>query len=188
MLKKIIAFFMCLALALTFTGCKAEELRPEEYISEAALTQCRIKVMANQRFYNDVFVLGHLKVDEGKKFKKDGKTYAPVVDGLYHSYQDLKNDLDQTYTNDCVDKILKTYDCYIDIDGKLCFDMSFSDNVEKGIKYVLGDKHEPELEDINGNVYEIEFYFVCGKKDEMHTFEFVKEDSSYLLTELTQVH
>lgn len=187
-MKKIIAFVLCFAIVFLFAGCKADELRPEEYISEAALTQCRIRVMANQRFYNDVFVLGHLKVDESKKFEKDGKTYAPVADSLYQNYQELKDDLSQTYTSECVDRILKTYNYYADVDGKLCFDMSCSDKAEKGIKYVLGDKHEPELEDINGDVYEIEFYFVCGKKDELHTFEFVKQDSAYLLNELTRVH
>lgn len=186
-MKKIIAFVLCFAIVFLFAGCKADELRPEEYISEAALTQCRIRVMANQRFYNDVFVLGHLKVDESKKFDKDGKTYAPV-DDLYHTYQELKDDLSQTYTSECVDSILSTYDFYKDIDGKLCFDLSCSDKIKKGTKYVLGDKHEPELEGTDGNVYEIEFYFVCGKKDEMHTFEFVKVDSAYLLKELTQVH
>lgn len=188
MLKKTTAFLICLIMLLLLSGCKSEEIRADEYISEAAVTQCRIKVSANQRFYNDIFVLGHLKVDESKKFEKDGKTYAPVTDSLYHSYQELKDDLAQTYTPECVDNILKTYNYYADIDGVFCFDLSCKDKVKKGIKYVLGTKHDPELEDVNGDIYEVEFYFVCGKKDELHTFNFVKSGSSYFLTELTRVH
>ena len=49
-----------------------DEFDPDEYVGEGLLTLFGIEVDNNQYFYNEVFVLGHLKVDESKSVKKDG--------------------------------------------------------------------------------------------------------------------
>lgn len=187
-LKKTISLFFCV-LILIFSLCSCEdEFDPDEYIGEGLLTQFSILVDANQHFYNEVFVLSHLPVNEDESFEYEGKTYAPVNDTLYTSYDKLIEHLNGIYTEEAVEDILENYDYYRDIDGKLCFDMAYADSAKKGVKWERDPEWKPELEGKKDGMYTVEFGFKCGQKDEIDEFDFVRTDAGNRLTKLQYVN
>lgn len=184
-MKRIIA--LAAVIMLFFTACGKDEFDPETYISPGQLSRYGMMVDTNQMMYNDVFVLGHLDIDESAVFKKDGKTYAPVKSDIYKSYDILKGVLETVYTDECVKDILETYDFYKDIDGVLCYDMSDADNTRTGTKWVRNPDIEAEVEEKEDGRCVLEYRFDCGKKDEIDEFEFVNTDKGYRLTALQYV-
>jgi len=185
-LKKLIIIpFICLT--LLFASCESGEFDPEKYVGEGLRTAFGAIVDSNQHFYNDVFVLGHLKADESKAVKKDGKTYAPVTDKEYAGYDELVSALKATYTDDCVTQILDNYDCYTDIDGKLYVDTNKDYTERKGVKWDRDRGVEAEFEGKTENSFTMEYRFTCGKKDELDEFTFVRVENGYRLTELQYV-
>jgi hypothetical protein len=187
-MKKFICLTLCLITALFFlTSCGEDEFDPDKYIGESLQSQFQVLVDANQDFYNNVFVLGHLPVDEKKTVEKDGKTFAPVTDSIYKTYDLLLNGLKGVYTEDAVADILDNYDYYTDIDGKLYFNMEFDGAAKKGVKWERDPAEGQELEKKTEDSYTLEFGFVCGKKDEWDEFTFVRTDLGYRLTKLQYV-
>ena len=186
-MKKRLIIPLLLCLALVLSACGMDAFDPDEYVGEGLLTLFGIEVDNNQYFYNEVFVLGHLKVDESKSVKKDGKTYAPVTDKRINTYDELKRLLSEIYTEDAVMDILENYDFYKDIDGKLYYDLSDKDNTRKGYKWERMKDVAPEIESREENTYVMEYKFACGKKDELDEFTFVRTENGYRLTKLQYV-
>ncbi len=187
-MKRIIAALIALITVFTlFASCGSKEFDADKYISESLLVAFKLLVNSNQDFYNNVFVLGHLKVDEKKAFEKDGKKYAPVVDKKYASYQALVDSLKITYTEDCVSRILADYPVYSDIDGVFCYNLTDGKIVTEGRKWVLDPEKKPELEGKGADYYIVEYRFTEGKHDELDEFKFVRSGTQYRLDELQYV-
>ena len=183
-MKKVICLLFSVIMIASCCACqRMDKLDPDEYISEAALTQCTTLLVANQRLYNEVFVLSHLTTDDDNTFEKDGVTYAPVNDSRYSSYSDLVNEIKSIYTEELAEDILDKYNYYKEIDGVFCFDTSCEEKIKEGRKWEYSNKNEIELEGKDGDSYTLEFYFVCGKRDCRQEFDFIKTDSGYKLTE-----
>lgn len=185
MLKKAICLLFSFLIIISLCACTEKEavVNPDNYISDAAVTQCGTIIDSNQMLYNEVFVLGHLSVDEKKSIEKDGKKYAPVTDNRFSSYADLADLVNMLYTEDCAKSILKTYNYYKDIDGVLYYDLSCKEKIQSGLKWERSSDEEVELEKKIDESYTLEFFFVSGKKDCRQEFVFVKTDSGYRLTE-----
>ena len=196
-MKKCGALLIALAMAFALCACESNtiekdgEFNPDSYISEAQLSIFINYVNLNQEFYNDVFVLGHLEADTENTFEKDGKTWAPVTDTKYKSYDELVEALYGTYTDEAAQKILSDYPIYADVDGKFCYDMSNEENVKTGKKWVLNTDGEIELEEKSEDSYTVEFRFTCDRHKEIDEFTFVhineKVNDGYRLTELHEV-
>ncbi len=185
-MKKLILIPL-ICLTLLFAACGYDEFDPEKYVGDGLRTAFGVIVDQNQHFYNDVFVLGHLKANEKKAVKKDGKTYAPVTDSEFGSYDELVSALKATYTDDCVTQILDNYDCYIDIDGALFVDTDADYTSRKAVKWERDPAFEAEFEGKTENSFTMEYRFTCGKKDELDEFTFVRVENGYRLTELQYV-
>ncbi len=186
-MKKRLVIPLLLCLAAVLCSCEADEFNPDKYVGDGVLAVFGVLVDQNQIYYNDVFVLGHLEIDESKTVEKDGRTYALVTDKKYTSYEELKSRMLATYTEDCVNDILENYDIYRDIDGKLYYDLSDKDNVRKGYKWERVREQAPEFEGKTEKSYTMEYKFVCGKKDELTEFTFLRVNQGYRLTKLQYV-
>ena len=187
MKKRLVVLPLLLCLAIALCSCEIDEFDPDKYVGEGVLAAFGVLVDQNQIYYNDVFVLGHLEIDENKTVKKDGKTYALVTDDKYASYEELKSRMLATYTPDCVNDILDNYDFYRDIDGALYYDLSDKDNTRQGYKWERVREEAPEFEGKTDNTYTMEYKFVCGKRDELTEFTFLRVDQGYRLTKLQYV-
>lgn len=196
-MKKFTALFVALVMAFGLCACESNtiekdgEFNPDSYISEAQLSIFINYVNLNQEFYNDVFVLGHLEADTENIIEKDGKTWVPVTDTKFKSYDELVEALYGTYTDEAAEKILSDYPIYADIDGKLYYDMSSEENIRSGRKWVLNTDGEIELEEKTDDSFTVEFRFTCNKRKEIDEFTFVRVgegiNDGYRLTELHEV-
>lgn len=183
---RIIALLICLVLLLTACGEKGE-FNPDEYIGEGLLTYFGLLIDNNQYFYNEVFALGHLEINEKETVKKDGKTWAKVTDEKINTYEELERRLSSIYTEDCVKEILANYTFYTDIDGALYYDTADLTAKRRGKKWVRDTSEAPEFEGKTENSYTLEYTFKCGKGDEMDEFLIVSTDAGYRLTKLQYV-
>ena len=131
-MKKILILMLCIA--FVFAGCSnnSNEEMPtikdsaiESYIGEGTKTALRALVNSNAFLVEEVFVKGHLPVDTDKTVTNDNGTFAPVVSDKIHSYEDLKNNVYSTYTKEIADELMNE-NRYVEIDGKLYFDMKFN--------------------------------------------------------------
>lgn len=130
-MKKILPLLLCIL--LVFAGCSdktdtdsvtIKDSVVEEYVGEGTKTVLRALVKSNAFLVEEVFVKNHLPVDAEKTVTNENGTFAPVVSDKIHSYEDLKNTVYSTYTNEVADKLLSEKR-YVEIDGKLYFDMKF---------------------------------------------------------------
>ena len=197
-LKRITALFIAVIIALSLCSCtnntirKDGEFNPDNYVSEAQLSIFINYVKLNQHFYNDVFVLDHLKIDESKAFTDDkGVKWAPVTDEMYKTYDSLVQALYGTYTEEAVKKILKDYPIYADVNGVFCYNTEDLNRERKGNKWLLNEDKEIELEGRTEDSFTLEFRFYCEKDDEIDEFTFVRTgngiNDGYRLTELHAV-
>lgn len=186
MLKKYASLCACILMLLSFAAC-GNDFDPDTYVGEGVKTRLGVLVDANQTFYNEVFVLGRLAVDEKSEKEYDGKSYAPVTDTAYPDYQSLELALKEVYTDDAVKDILKQYDFYKDIDGKLCLDMSSSEASNSGNKWKYDRSTSPELKDMTDNSYTFRYAFISGEEQKNCDFTFVNTESGYRLAELKPV-
>lgn len=133
-MKKIIALIFCFV--FIFASCsgnteKKTELNEDNfasYVGAGEMTLINILVNANAEFVNDVFKKNHLPVDETKIVKNAQGTFAPVVSDRYKNLTDLKEHIASVYCEDSVDYILGTPEKYVDIDGKLYFNMKYAES------------------------------------------------------------
>ncbi len=133
-MKKLIALLFCLVFILTACSGKTEkktELNEDNYASYVGageMTLINILVSSNAEFVNDVFKKNHLPVDEKSTITKGTDIFAPVVSEKYKTLTDLKAHLSSIYTEKSVDYILNHQQEYVDIDGKLYFNMKYADS------------------------------------------------------------
>lgn len=199
-MKRIIAFTFALIMLLSLCSCESNTIRkngefnPDMYVSEAQLSIFINLVNLNQYYYNEVFVNGHLAVDETKATEKDGKTWAPVTDEKFASYDALVAELKAAYTDEAVEAMLADYPVYADIDGVLCYDISAEQTAAKHI-WVLDEDREIELEKRTDEGFTIEFRFADQDKpkhDELEEFTFIRVgngvNEGYRMTEFVNVH
>ncbi len=143
-MKKVIALIFCLLFLLTSCSGASEnktELNKDNfasYVGAGEMTLINILINSNIKFISEVFVADHLPVDETKAIKNSEGTFAPVISDKYKTLADLKSHLEATYIKEAVDSILAD-EKYVDIDGKLYFNMKYSES-----DYKL-DWSEPEI-------------------------------------------
>ena len=109
MRRKFILIILSLLTVISLTACE-EDFNADKYIGEGLKTTLGLIVDANQRYYNDIFVMGRLDYDVNQTVEKDGKTYALVTDKIYNSYDYLEQSLNDVYIEQEAERILKEYD------------------------------------------------------------------------------
>ncbi len=133
-MKKILPLILLILIA--FAGCSDNSSKGnptmkdsaiENYIGEGTKTALRVLVKSNAFLVEEVFVKNHLPVDADKSLINENGTFAPVISDKVHSYDDLKKTVYSTYTKETADKLLSEKR-YVEIDGKLYFDMKFDTN------------------------------------------------------------
>ncbi|MBR3780330.1 MAG: hypothetical protein IKK63_03910 [Clostridia bacterium] len=132
-MKKIIALVFCIL--FLFTACSGENGKKTEinqdnyasYVGAGEMTLINILVNSNAKFVSEVFYGNHLAVDETKAIAKGGDTFAPVVSDEYKTLADLKLHMESTYTKEVIQSILGNPEKYVDIDGKLYFNMKYAE-------------------------------------------------------------
>ena len=137
MMKKVFALLFCVLILVSVSACgdkpdKSEDsqaLAAESFVGEGEKTVLRSLVSANAFFVDDVFITNHLPVNlKAVTETADGK-FAPVVSDKIGSFDDLKNMLEATYSAETAQKLLDEKK-YIDIDGKLYFNMKYDISTE----------------------------------------------------------
>lgn len=124
-MKKIIALILSALLVLTaFYGCSNSN--KDIYIGEGKMTVIRSLVSTNGFLANDVFGANHLPVDVSQTVTHNSRTFAPVVSDKFSSYSQLEALVNSTYTEETAKKLLNEPQKYIDIDGKLYFDLHYA--------------------------------------------------------------
>ncbi|MBR4452409.1 MAG: hypothetical protein IKS39_11280 [Clostridia bacterium] len=182
-MKRIISALSVLFLIFGLASCGQKEVTPETYIGEGAKIQFRMLVDANQKLYNDVFVLGRLECDEGKAIEKDGVRWAPVIDKTYPSYTMFVENIKGIYTEECAKKLLEDYDFYGEIDGVFCRKVS-GDELPGDTKWVRDTEKEPVIKANDDGSFTAEYRLVSDKKTMKQEFTFVKTEAGYRLDEL----
>ena len=130
-MKKIIALAFCFL--FVFTACSNSE-KPVElnennyasYVGAGEMTLINILVKSNAELVNDVLKKNHLPIDKTKTVTNENGSFAPVVSEKYKTLADLKSYITSIYCEKSVDDILGNY--YVDIDGKLYFNMEYAEN------------------------------------------------------------
>ncbi len=131
-MKKIIILIFCFLFLLTACSGNTEnktEINEDNYASYVGageITLISILVNSNAKFINEIFIANHLPVDETKTVKNSDGTFAPVISEEYKTLADLRSRLESTYTKEAVDTILKSPEKYVDIEGKLYFNMEYA--------------------------------------------------------------
>lgn len=183
-MKKVLSLFFCLIILASFASCGSNM---DKYIPEAQYVSLALEIDTNQYLYNEVFVLGHLPVDETKTIEQKGKTYALVTDDTYTTMDALKETLRSVYTDEGTDLILKEHNCYKEIDGKLYYDLSAESKIKEEEKWTRIPGEKIDVEGKTDETLTLEYKFECGKKDELDEFTFVLVDGVYKLRELQKV-
>ncbi len=110
----------------SFVGCSGADNKV--YIGEGKMTVIRSLIKANGFLANSVIGADHLSVNESEMIIHDSKTLAPVESDIISTYSDLERLVESTYTEDIAKKLLNEPKKYYDIDGKLYFDMQYSES------------------------------------------------------------
>ncbi len=132
-MKKIVILIICMILLLTACSGKNEHdtgLNSDNYASfvgAGEMTLIEILVNSNAKFINEVFGTNHLPVDETKTIENSLGVFAPVVSDKYKTLNDLRTQLEATYSTSAIDSILSNPEKYVDIDGKLYFNMKYDE-------------------------------------------------------------
>ena len=137
MMKKVFALLFCVLILVSVSACgdkpdKSEDsqaLAAESFVGEGEKTVLRSLVSANAFFVDDVFITNHLPVNLKAVTETADGEFAPVVSDKIGSFDDLKNMLEATYTAKTAQKLLDEKK-YIDIDGKLYFNMKYDISTE----------------------------------------------------------
>ncbi len=133
-MKKILLLFLCMI--FVFAGCSGTE-KPlddsviQNYIGEGTKTAISILVDSNAFLVENVFVNNHLPVDSSAVIKNESGSFAPVVSEEIKTYADLESMVNATYTPEVAKKLLGKKR-YVEIDGKLYFDMKFDTEAKGG--------------------------------------------------------
>lgn len=144
-MKKLTAILLSALLILTVcVGCSGSD---KPYIGEGKMTVIRSIISTNGFLANEVFGAKHLPVDASKTVTKDSHSYAPVVSDRIATYSQLETLVKSTYTEDVAKRLLTEPAKYVEIDGKLYFDLQYHLN-EGEAEYNWSD-FEANLKKIN---------------------------------------
>lgn len=131
-MKKIFALLFCFLFLLT--ACSGKEEKPNStfdesnavsYVGAGEMTAINILVNSNEFLSADVFVDGHLPVDESGLIENEQGTFAPVASVEITTYAALKEMVYSTYTAETAEKLLNSPAKYAEINGKLYFNMKY---------------------------------------------------------------
>ncbi len=133
-MKKILLLLFCVVFA--FSGCSStnkplDDSDIQNYIGEGTKTAINILIDSNAFLVENVFVNNHLPVDSSASIKNENGSFAPVVSEEIKTYADLESMVKATYTAETAQKLLDEKK-YVEIDGKLYFDMKFDAETEGG--------------------------------------------------------
>ncbi len=172
-MKKIFILALCLVLLLTACSEKGDTYKPTElnednyasYVGAGEMTLINILVNSNAEFVNEVFKKNHLPIDEKSTIQKGADSFAPVVSDKYKTLADLKEHLSSIYMEKSVDNILNNPPQYVDIDGKLYFNMKYAESdyhvdwSSPAVSASINDEGKYEIiitvKDKNGNDYTV---------------------------------
>lgn len=126
-MKRLISIAVIFIIIISsFVGCSGADNKI--YIGEGKMTVIRSLVTTNGFLANSVIGSGHLPVNESEMIIRDSKTLAPVESDIISTYSDLEKLVDSTYPKEVAQKLLNEPKKYYDIDGKLYFDMQYSES------------------------------------------------------------
>lgn len=145
-MKKIISLLLSALLILAaFSGC-GNDGKNEVYIGEGKMTVIRSLISTNGLLANEVFGASHLPVDSSKTVTQGGQAFAPVVSEKIKTYSELETLVKSTYIEAVAERLLNEPKKYVEIDGKLYFDLQY-DQTEKA-KYDWSE-FESEFKNLN---------------------------------------
>lgn len=167
-MKKIFAAFLCAV--LLFGGCAknggkerlpdGERYDPEKNVGEGLQTFINILVRSNIYLVEDVFVASRLPTDASAVLSNEDGVFAPVVSETITSYAKLKETLLEIYLPETVEAILNEPKQYVEIDGKLYFNMKY----DKKPPYSVDWSDYSTRSERSGDDYEITIESADGKK------------------------
>ena len=137
-MKKIIAILFCFLFLLT--ACTGKEEPPTStfdesnafsYVGAGEMTAINILVNSNAFLASEVFVDGHLPVDESGLIETAEGAFAPVASAEISTYEKLKETVYSTYTEETAEKLLNSPAKYAEINGKLYFNMKYDAPVKE---------------------------------------------------------
>ncbi len=131
-MKKITALFLSIALVFAFSSCSNNETTV--FMGEGKMTVLRNLISTNLFIADEVMGDNHLPIDESNIITLENGTFAPVVSDRIASYSALETLLKSVYVEEVANELLTQPQKYIEIDGKLYFDMQYH-NDENKIKY-----------------------------------------------------
>ncbi len=136
MKRKIVSVLCLLAIAVS-AGCSRVPAEKDinSYVGEGIIMTAQLLFDGNEALVNNVFVYSHLPIDKNDTVTQNGKTYAAVKSDSYSSYANIVSTVNAVYTTEESEKILKEYDFYADINGKLYFDLSKDFEASDGVDF-----------------------------------------------------
>lgn len=137
----IFSFLMILTLCF---GCSNSDNKV--YIGEGKMTVIRSLISTNGFLANEVFGENHLPVDALQTVQQGAQSFAPVVSDRISTYAELENLVKSTYTEDVAAKLLSEPQKYVDIDGKLYFDLQYDVTAEAEYDW---SEFETEFKEVN---------------------------------------
>lgn len=135
-MKKITALLFCMIFLLSACSGKTEFNESDilSYVGEGEMTMIRMLVDTNGFFVEDVFVAGHLPVDEKNTVENADGTFALVVSDKIKSYAELESMVRSTYAAKAADKLLSD-GRYQEINGKLYFNMKYNESSDYSLDW-----------------------------------------------------
>lgn len=146
-MKKIFLILVCFLFLLT--ACAGNEGKPSStfnesnavsYVGAGEMTAINILVNSNEFLSADVFVDNHLPVDESGLIENEQGCFAPVASSEITTYSALKEMVYSTYTAQTAEKLLNEPAKYVEINGKLYFNMQYYSQVQSN-----ADSESPEI-------------------------------------------
>ncbi len=143
-MKKLTATVILMLMLIGISGGCSDT--KDIYIGEGKMTVIRSLISTNDFLANEVFGENHLPVDASNSVTRDSRTFAPVVSDRISSYAQLENLVYTTYTEEVAKKLLTEPEKYIEIDGRLYFDLHYASSEDSEF---VSREIETELKKVN---------------------------------------
>lgn len=144
-MKKLTSILILVSILLPLCfGCSNSN--NDVYIGEGKMTVIRSLISTNGLIANEVFGANHLPVDASQTITQNSRIYAPVVSDKISTYAELESVVKSTYTEEVANRLLSEPEKYIEIDGKLYFDLHY--DIKNEAEYDWSD-FEIKLKKIN---------------------------------------
>ncbi|MCR5150196.1 MAG: metallophosphoesterase [Clostridiales bacterium] len=159
----------------------SDGLVPDGYIAEGLRSLLDLNLKSNKTVVNSIFVNNCLPYDSETVKEIDGKKYYLVTDKKYKNYGDLESFINNVYTKNAAEKIMKEYNIYKNEDGKLFVLSSAADKMKgQTIDY---DSHNFEVTDYGPDYCTASLEIKDGEGNTLKEAEikFVKESNTWKL-------